>query len=380
MADWRERMEPRLLELLDRKLARQGKGRYLPLQAGEVAAMLGKLLEAHGEPRPAQNVRRMGGGASKEQFVFELAGRQGGPDERFVLRMDPLEGIIETCRRREAQVLVAVRGLAPVPDVAFVDGDGAIMGQPAMITRFVGGVTKPTTADSGPSGLGTVLGERISNALTPQYIGNLVAIHTADLTKVALPDFSVPTPGTTEAAEWQVNYWARVMVDDKIDASPLLAFTETWLRDHLPVCETPLLLHGDYRLGNFMFDEASLQMTAILDWELSHIGDYHEDLAYSLDPLFCSRDAAGRRMVASMMSVEQFLDGYAAATGRIVDPAKLHWYRVLTSFKLVVMNFASGARAARDGTNHQSALLGWLAAVQAGLSTTLCDLLEGGAA
>ena len=377
MTDWRVRLEPRLLDILERKQARQGQGRYLPRRADEVAVALGRLLVAHGEQRPARNVRRMGGGASKEQFVFELAGRDGGPDECFVLRMDPLEGIIETCRRREAQVLVAVQDLVPVPPVAFVDGNGEWLGQPAMITRFVGGVTKPTSGGSGPSGLGTVLGERISNALTPQYIDNLAAIHTTVLGGTNLPDFAIPAAGTTEAAEWQVNYWARVLADDGIDASPLLALTETWLRDRLPVCDEPLMLHGDYRLGNFMFDETTLRMTAVLDWELSHIGDYHEDLAYSLDPLFCSRDAEGRRLVASMMTPEAFLGGFEAATGRRVDPVKLHWYRVLTSFKLVVMNFSSGARAARDGTNHQSALLGYLASVQAGLSTTLCDLLEG---
>lgn len=375
--DWREQMEPRQLELLRDKLARQGKAAYRPRTAEDIAAGLDAMLRAHGEQRRATGLRRMAGGASKEQFVFELADPGGGDPERFVLRMDPLEGIIETCRRREAQIIEAVRDVVPVPRVAFVDGDGVHMGQPAMVTRFVAGVTKPTSGGSGPSGLGAVLGGRIGDALTPQYVEYLAAVHTIDLAAAALPDFAVPAPGTTDAALWQLNYWARARADDGIEPSPLLTLAETWMRERLPVCEEPVLLHGDYRLGNFMFDEDTLRMTAILDWELSHIGDFHEDIAYSLEPLFCSRDEKGRRLIASMMTADEFLDRFRAVSGRRIDPATLHWYRVLTSYKLIAMNFTSSPRAARDGTNHQNALLGYLSSCAAGMSDTLCRLLEG---
>ncbi|MET0545312.1 MAG: phosphotransferase family protein [Caulobacterales bacterium] len=374
---WREELEPRLKYLLDAKLARQGKGRYTPRTSEQMSAGLAALLLAKGETRAPRNVRRMGGGASKEQFVFELDGDATGGAEKFVLRMDPLEGIIETCRKRESQVLRAVHGVVPVPHVAFVDGDGAYMGQPAMVTRFVGGVTKPSAGGTGPSGVGIILGDRISEALAPQYVENLAAVHRVAFSPETLPDYAAPRPGTTDAALWQINYWSRVRTDDFIDASPLLALTETWLRARLPVCENPVLLHGDYRLGNFMFDESTLKMTAILDWELSHIGDVHEDLAYSLEPLFGNRDAQGRPLVATMMTGDEFLRRYEQITGFCVNRETLHWYRVLTSYKLIVMNVTSSPRAARDGTNHQNALLGYLAACAVGMSETLCRLLAG---
>jgi aminoglycoside phosphotransferase (APT) family kinase protein len=373
---WREHMEPHLLRLLQAKLERQGRAKYKPRNAHDVAAGLAALLHAHGDEGRACNIRRMGGGASKEQFLFELESRDGEA-ARLVLRMDPLEGIIETCRTREAQVLNAVAGIVPVPRVAYIDGTGVHMGQPAVITRFVVGVTKPTGDAGGPSGLGILLGDKIGSALVPQYVGNLVAIHQFDYVAADLPAYAVPRPGTTDAALWQVNFWSRVLEDDAIDASPLLAYAQSWLRQRPPICDAPVLLHGDYRLGNFMFDEKTLRMTAILDWELAHIGDFHEDVAYSLEPLFCSRDAQGQMMVAAMMGVKEFLDRYAQTSGREIDPATLHWYRVLNSYKLTVMNFASGVRAARDGTNHQSAFLGYLSACAAGLSATLCQLLDG---
>jgi aminoglycoside phosphotransferase (APT) family kinase protein len=244
------------------------------------------------------------------------------------------------------------------------------MGQPAMITRFVRGATKPRDAVSGPSGIGIVIGERAAAALIPQYLDNLAAIHAFDIAGAALSTYAVPQAGTTQAALWHLNFWERVLEDDRLDPSPLLTYTACWLRERLPVCAEPVMLHGDYRLGNFMFDEDTLEMTAVLDWELAYI-------AYSLEPLFCSRDSSGQRLIASMMPVQEFLDGYSSRSGRAIDPELLHWYHVLNSFKLAVMNFASGPRAARDGTNHQSAFLGFLNASGVGISGTLCRLLQG---
>jgi aminoglycoside phosphotransferase (APT) family kinase protein len=78
-----------------------------------------------------------------------------------------------------------------------------------------------------------------------------------------------------------------------------------------------------------------------------------------------------------MFTTGELLEKYQAASGRTVDPDVLYWYRVLTSYKLIVMNHTSSVLAARDGTNHQNALLAYLASVTAGLSETLCRLLEG---
>lgn len=375
--DWRRDMEPHLLALLDAKHARQGKASYKPREAKDVADRLGNLLAANGIEGQAQGVRRMGGGASKEQFLFDLVDNASGATSRLVLRMDPLEGIIETCRTREAELLKVIDGTVPAPPVAFVDGDGTYMGQPAMITCFVRGDTKPRDATAGPSGVGIVIGERASAVLMPQYLDNLVAIHGFDFASADLSTYAVPKAGTNQAALWQLNFWERVLEDDQIEPSPLLTYTACWLRERAPVCETPVLLHGDYRLGNFMFDEDTLEMTAVLDWELAHIGDFHEDVAYALEPLFCSRDAQGQPLIASMMPSRAYLDGYVERSGRVIDPDVLLWYQILTGFKLSLMNFASSVRAARDGTNHQSAFLGFLAACHVGLSANMCSLLEG---
>ena len=372
----REAIEPRLLELIYAKQERRKLGPYIPKTATEIEQGLQRLFAQRGIDAMPRNVHRMGGGASKEQFVFDMDGDVAPQFSRCVLRMDPREGIIETCRKREAQVLRAVYGKVPVPPVLCDDGDGTIMGQPAMIAGFVGGVTKPSTGGGGPSGLKANMGKRISEALTQQFVDVFVKVHAIELVGAGLDDFAVPRPGTTDAALWQVNYWTKVRELEETDSLPLLTLAETWLYDHLPVCAEPVLLHGDHRLGNFLFDEESLEITAVLDWELAHIGDFHEDLAYDFEPLFGSRDENGTFLVGSMFTTDHMIDTYEALTGRKVDRHVLHWYKVMTSYKLITMNHTSSIIAARDGTNHQNALLAFLAAVTAELSSTMCDLLS----
>lgn len=373
----RDAIEPRLLDILRDKHERRKQGVYRPRTSAQIADGVCALFARAGLDAAPSNVRRMGGGASKEQFLIDMEGPEFPASSKCVLRMDPREGILETCRRREAQVLRAVVDVVPVPNVLCLDAEGEVLGQPLLVTAFVGGVTKPTANQSGPSGLGADLGPRIGGALAPQFIDYLVAIHNLDYHDAGLDDFAKPRPGTTDAALWQVNYWRRVRDMDGTDSSVLLALTENWLYERLPICPEPVLLHGDYRLGNFLFDEDKLAITAMLDWELSHIGDHHEDLAYSFEPLFGTRNAQGELIVGTMFTTGELLERYTAASGRMVDPATLHWYRVLTSYKLIVMNHASSVLTSRDGTNHQNALLAYLAAVTAGLSETLCGLLEG---
>ncbi|HMK64926.1 MAG TPA: phosphotransferase family protein, partial [Thermodesulfobacteriota bacterium] len=62
------------------------------------------------------------------------------------------------------------------------------------------------------------------------------------------------------------------------DPHPVIELVIRWLKTHQPPPHEPVLLHGDYRLGNIIFTEEGVQ--SILDWELAHIGDPHEDLGY----------------------------------------------------------------------------------------------------
>ena len=359
--------EPRIWEILEAKLARREQTHYRALTNHSVLAKLDRLLRANGVTDfSIEGLSRMPGGASKEQFWFDLvtSDAQGNKRERMVLRMDPREGIVETCRFREAEVLQAFKGHVPVVDVRFLDGDGAYLGQPGVVTGFVRGVSKPPTNEGAVlSGVGTTFNKQWRDRLTPQFMTNLAKIHAFDWSGAELPHFAAPTAYPTQAAAWQVNWWTKVWRDDLVHPYPLFTLTERWMRERLPACEEPVMLHGDYRTSNFMFDAETGEFTAVLDWELAHIGDFHEDLGWIVQKLFAGPPIDGETHICGLMTREDFLEGYEAITGRRINYKTLAFYEAFAGYKLAGMNLGSSIGAAERRNNHQDIVLTYLAAV-----------------
>lgn len=371
-------MEPRLARMLDDKLTRWKLGEYRACKLDDVENGLRTIFSDRGTNSvTVANVQRLAGGSSKEQFVFDLKSSAEAQPQKMVLRMDPRGGTVENLRSREAEVLQAVAQVVPVPKVAFVDEAGEYFGRPAMISHWVDGVTSPSSAKSGMSGLGTQFPESLRAPLSHQFMECIAAIHALDYRHANLPSYAFPQPGTVQSALWQVNFWSRVWREDRASTSPLLALTEAWLRDHLPVCGKPMLLHGDFRMGNFMFDEAAARITAVLDWELAHVGDYHEDVAFNLQPVFCTAFDGANRPVGGMFSRAEYLAVYEKASGNRIDPETLHFYDVLNTWKLALMNHASAASAAREGLNHQNVYLSFISAISHVIAADLPDMLRG---
>lgn len=356
-------IEPRIQYIYDRKLDHRKQGPYSPKTNDEVESALIRLFNAedlHGVV--ISQLERMTGGASKEQFAFNLSHEAMAEPKRYVLRMDPLEGIVETCRLREAELLSVLQGIVPVPPVLAVDPEGQYLGLPGVITQFVQGVTKPTALESqSVTGIGSNYGH-YAELIAPQFLDILVSLHSRDdWDKSKLPSFEIPRANTNEAAMYQVNAWARVWQDDIVEPVPMMTLTENWLRENAPVCEAPCLVHCDYRLGNFMFEEPSGKITTILDWELAHFGDFHEDLAWILQKLFGTWNEQGEFLVCGLMKRDDFINEYQRLSGRTIDPDVLRYYEVLNAWKCAVMDLSSAIIAGRNSNNHQDILITWLA-------------------
>lgn len=367
-------LEPAIAAMLDRKSERRDAAPYMAKTAAEVAEALTGFFARTVPGAIVSNVARMGGGASKEQFVFDLE-NAGDTSGKYVLRMDPGEGAVETDRRREFEVLQAMADWVPVPSAVWLAADGEILGQSSSIMAFTGGVTKPSDSAGRLSGLGTFLGPRWRPVLGDQFIGNLVRIHAFDWSSAHLPSFSAPDADPQQAARWQANWWTRVWYDDLVAPVPAMAAAKNWLEANLPAARELVLVHADYRTGNYLFDEASGKVTAILDWELAHIGDYHEDLAWVVARLFGAFDN-GQFLASGLMSRDEFLERYSRASGRTVDPRTLHFYEVLTAYKCMDICLASGSLAAQQARNHQDVLLSFLATAGHIFHGELCALLE----
>ena len=371
-------LEPRVAQLLDAKLVRRDQPPYRPLTADQVIERVSALLTARGVTGfVLQDVRRMAGGASKEQFTFTLRA-DGQEPEQLVLRMDPPESIVETCRYREVEVFAALAGIVPTPTARFLDGDGSHLGQPGVVTSFVHGVTKPPASTGVVTGVGTSFTAQWRAHLVPQFIDNLAAVHGHPWRAGDLPHFSAPDQHPRQAALWQLNWWARVWRDDMVDPYPLITLAELWMRDRLPevAAEDLVLLHGDFRTGNFMFDPDTGRFTAVLDWELAHIGDFHEDLGWILQRLFAGPAEDGQVLVCNLFTRDELISRYEQATGRTVNRRTLAFYELLAAYKCTVMNIGTGYSAAARAHNHQDVLLSFLAPVAHTFLADIARIIE----
>lgn len=369
-------LEPAISAMLDRRAAAtRSAGPYVPQMTAAVADGLQTFIESKVEGARVENLRRMGGGASKEQFSFDVV-RPDGATTRYVLRMDPLQTVVESDRRREFELLRAFDGVVPVPRAAWLDADGDALGRPFAIMEFTAGVAKPSDVTSASvSGMQTVLGKHWRGRLADPFLENLAAIHAFDWRSADLPSFQVPDADPYQAARWQVNWWSRVWREDKVVSLPIMALTERWLLDNLPACESPVVVHADYRTGNYLFDEDTGQITAILDWELAHLGDFHEDLGGGLQRVF-STSEDGTVYMTGLLPREDFIVRYERISGRTVNRKALRFYEVLRAYMSVAATLATCPSVAAKGHNHQDVLLSWLAPCGYIFIAQLCDLLE----
>lgn len=372
----RDDIEPRIVHVLARKMARRGHGGYGARSVAEVTAQLTALFAHEGlRDVSISSLARMTGGASKEQFAFTLSHAASPAPERLVLRMDPWMGIVETCRGREAQLLAAFADTVPVPPLRFVDADGEHLGQPGLITGMVAGTTAPTdVAAKAVTGVGIRFEHWIAR-LAPQFVANLARIHAFDWRRAELSYFDAPAAGTCQAALRQVNWWARVWRQDLVEPEPLVTLVERWLRENAPVCAQPVVVHGDYRIGNFMFVEPSGDFSAVLDWELAHLGDFHEDLAWSVQRLFGTPREDGELLISGLMTRADFFERYAQAAGVTINPDTIRYYEILNAWKYIIINNSSACRAALESQSHQDLVLTWMAFGSAVFMAQLDELL-----
>jgi len=303
------------------------------------------------------NLKRLTGGASKEQFTFDLTWRQPEGDRqtrKLILRMDPAESIVETHRLREAQVLRAMWGKVPVPEVLWVDHTDQHLGHPFLIAAFLEGTVQPE--DGGKvTGLGMYFEPTLREALKDQFVRHLATIHTTDWRQEDLSAYDAPEPGTTQANEWSLGLWERIWQEDALEAHPVMEQAATWLKANMPVVDNPVIVHGDYRSGNFMYTD-DRKINAILDWELCHIGDFHEDLAYNRCKMLGTADGEGGVRSSGLLYFDEFVEKYEAYTGYRVDEKLLTWYDIFTHYKVSSIS-CTGLRVAQQRKTHLDTMM-----------------------
>jgi aminoglycoside phosphotransferase (APT) family kinase protein len=368
--------------LLVRKMNRRSGPPFQHLTFGEMSGRLQKMLgEVIDGDFAVSDLRWLTGGASKIQMAFDLIWDdpvRGRSQRRLVIRMDPAEASNTTSREREAELLTFFAGTIPVPEVFWLDTDARWFPEPALIYSYVPGVTRPKNSTAGAVvGLGTNFGPELREVLAPQFLRDLATIHTADVANASFTTMDVPAAGSTESARLQLNRARRVWEEDRDEDYPLMDAAACWLEGELPTLDRVSVVHGDFRSGNFLFDEQTGKITAWLDWERGLIGDRHRDLAWMTqrEKGHFSPDRQ-TYYVCGLIPLDEFYEQYENASGLPVSQRTLKFYRVLNCFQIITTVTATAYRVGKLAKSHQDVLLARIKAVGPVVAAELIALLE----
>ncbi len=262
----------------------------------------------------------------------------GGVTE-LVLRLGPPNGLFAPYTAApQFEALKAVEGTkVPAPRAFAWSDDSALLGAPFFLAEKSPGVTVIPWDESKSSGAN---GHHSRRAVGEQFADILGELHALDWTRTGLARLAGMAEGLTREnaaaraiAEWENGFrrWA-------LRPHPMMHRVLAWLRANQPRAPRLSIVHGDYRLGNFL--ELDGRITAILDWELVRLGDPHEDLAWSCLPQY----RGGTELMSQLVAREELYARHQAKTGLPVDPASVHFYTILSLLKLAAIHMA-GAHA-----------------------------------
>jgi aminoglycoside phosphotransferase (APT) family kinase protein len=265
-----------------------------------LAAALAPLL---GAPVEITELRKLTGGASRETWSFTANGGE------LILRRDPPgRPSSADVMRREADVMRAcTRAGLRAPEV-LLDDDGTRLGTNGLVMRRVPGETiaRRILRDHEYVHARSVLVRQLA-----EFLAGLHAIDPAAVPGAEAPD---------ALAVWQK--YQRLE-----QRSTVFDRAHEWLLAHRPRHTTDALIHGDLRMGNVIVDTDGL--AAVIDWELVHRGDPHEDLAW----LCLKAWRFGEPLeVGGLGAIDELVAAYEAAGGRTVDRTRLHWWLVAKTF------------------------------------------------
>jgi aminoglycoside phosphotransferase (APT) family kinase protein len=271
-----------------------------------------------------ERLRRLAGGASRELWAFDLV-RGDGRREPLVLRRDPPGHWTEGSRGAEFALLRAAAGAGvPVPRVLWCADDPAVLGAGGFVMEHVAGETLARRLLRDPEYAPA------RAALPAELAAALAAIHRLDAD--ALPFLARPaadeTPAAAELLRFEQLYRATAP-----DPHPVLELAFRRLAAAPPMPPALTVVHGDFRIGNVIFGPEGLR--AVLDWELSRIGDPRDDLGW-----LCVRSwrfGEDARPVGGLCDRETFFAAYERAGGAAVDGAAVRWWETFGNLKWAVM-------------------------------------------
>ncbi len=275
-------------------------------------------------------VSLISGGRSNLTYRLDLG------DKAIVLRRPPLGHVLPTAHdmSREYKVLSALSGTdIPVPDPIAFCADTEIVDAPFYLMRYVEGRVLRTREH------GAEVTADQARQLSQGLVDMLAAIHAVDLEAVGLTGFGRPDGYLArQLARWQ-RQW-------ELSNSREVAGYDDLVRrltDGLPQSADGTLVHGDLRLDNMLVTLDPTRVAAVVDWEMSTLGDPLADLGLTLmywtdpgdDDWLRVSEGGSVTTIPGFLSRAQAAERYAGLTGR--DISSIGYYMAFGCFKLAVV-------------------------------------------
>ncbi len=281
------------------------------------------------------------GGQSNPTFKVTAGGQQ------FVLRRKPPGVLLKSAHAvdREFRVISALRSSdVPVPGAVALCEDDDVIGSMFYLMEFKEGRVfwDPALPE---------LNNAERSAVYDDMNRVLAALHSVDVETAGLLDYGRPG----NYFERQVSRWSKQYRASETENIPAMEALMAWLPENMPEDDGRVaLVHGDYRLDNVMFHPTEPRIIAVLDWELSTLGNPIADLAYQVMAWQLPRDAgingmAGiDRSALGIPSDETYIRSYCERTGRD-EIRNWNFYMAFCFFRLAAIVQGVKKRAL-DGT------------------------------
>ena len=304
------------------------------LRAG-LAALVGR--EA-GAPATVGDFRPLVGGTMRHAWALDVE-IPSGPLTGFhrLIYLEDRQGGRLGSRKRlgredELGLLTLMHGAGvrvPRPYWQIREGDPAGVGPGLVVERVDGeALARRILQDTGF--------ESVRPRLLPQMGEELARIHAVRVGEASsLPR---PRPGETPA-EVELGQ-TETSLREIGEPHPALELGLRRLRQLAPDCPSPVIVHGDYRLGNVLVDPER-GLAAVLDWELAHVGDPGEDLGWAVMRFWGCVDRPGRPALGPR---ERFLDAYTAAGGLRLDAERLRYWEAFANLRWATVTLEQAHR------------------------------------
>lgn len=285
-------------------------------------------------------VKRFPVGFSWLTYAVPVSGLHGPDDQQeLILRLGPDYGLFAPYEAApQVLAMQSLEGTAvPLPKVFWNSEDPATLGAPFMFCEKVSGAAVVPWVSANEPGLADDYRKRLGE----QFIDVLASLHRVDWQ--ARPIAAMAHGITAEnAARLSVEYWEQQIARWAMRPFPLAEWGIRWLKAHAPVAPHVAIVHGDYRTGNFL--EQDGRITSILDWELVHLGDPHEDLGWASLPMYMG----GSKLICRLAEPDWFYERYGQQAGFDVNMASVRYYQALSLLKLAATHMAA-ARCFEEG-------------------------------